>query len=266
MAIRTGPEAKVELSGFGRPLVYYQAAGIRPTERDGAASVLKPELNRLFDLYPVTVARHLELGPTLGPLGRYLLARGATAQTTFSQVIDLSRPLEMLREEFRGSYKSLLNWGEKNLTLRIITANNVAPADIEAFRRLHIAAAGRETRSERSWELQGDMIRQREAFAVFAALDGELVSAALFCHSAKYCYYGVSASKRELFDKPLGHSVLWKAIIHAKELACHWFEIGEQLFPNHGETKPTPKELGIAAFKKGFGGETILRTTITWTA
>ena len=49
---------------------------------------------------------------------------------------------------------------------------------------------------------------------------------------------------------------MWTAILHAKELGCKWFEVGEQYFQNHpAETPPTKKELGISDFKAGFGGE-----------
>jgi hypothetical protein len=50
---------------------------------------------------------------------------------------------------------------------------------------------------------------------------------------------------------------MWTAISHVKELGCKWFEVGEQLYPNHpSEKPPTKKELGISEFKAGFGGMT----------
>ena len=99
---------------------------------------------------------------------------------------------------------------------------------------------------------------------VLGDLESRLVTAALFIHSPKYCFYGVSASKRELFEKPLGHIVLWTAILQAKKIGCQFFETGEQLFPQQGATPPTPKELNISGFKKGFAGETYTRLEIIW--
>ena len=66
----------------------------------------------------------------------------------------------------------------------------------------------------------------------------------------------MSASRRDLFEKPMFHSLMWTAIQQAEKLDCCWFEFGEQLFLNHpSEKPPTKKELGISKFKSGFGGE-----------
>ena len=125
------------------------------------------------------------------------------------------------------------------------------------FRQLHIRESGRETRSKESWRRHLEMVQAGEAFVVFGHIDNNLVSAGLFTHSQANCYYQVSASRRDMFEKPLFHSLMWTAILHAKYLGCRWFEVGEQLYPNHPTDKPpTAKELGISEFKAGFGGKT----------
>jgi len=101
------------------------------------------------------------------------------------------------------------------------------------------------------------MVRANEAFLVYGSLGNNLFSAGLFQYISSNCYYGVSTSRRDLFEKPLFHSLMWLAILHAKRLGCRWFEIGEQLYPNHPvDNPPSKKELGISDFKAGFGGET----------
>jgi len=93
-----------------------------------------------------------------------------------------------------------------------------------------------------------------EAFCVFSCMNGVLVSAALFPHSRSHCFYGVSASRRDLFDKPLGHGVIWAAVLHAKNLGLVSFEMGEQLYPMAPRHNSSQKELGISFFKRAFGG------------
>jgi len=180
----------------------------------------------------------------------------------FTQVIDLSGSEEELRARVRKSYKSLINWGEKNLSLTLRDQNSARVEDMEAFRLLHIEVAGLETRTPQTWKIQMKMIQENEAFLVLGYWDNALVTAAIFIHSPRYCYYGASASKRELFEKPLTHAVIWKAILHAKEIGCRWFEVGEQLFPAQTNSELSPKEQKISAFKKGFGGSTCIRTDI----
>ena len=264
VAVREHPDGRKEISGFGRHIGYLEAPTMDAPSRDGAAGMIREELQKLLAANESATAYYIEQRPTISPVSRCLLDAGGKATARFSQIINLLAPETTLRSQLRKSYKSLINWGTKNLQLRLLDSSN-APAEAwEQFRQLHIEVAGRETRSKESWDLQLEMIRQKEAFAVLGDMNGQLVTAALFIHSPKYCFYGVSASKRELFEKPLGHIILWTAILHAKKIGCQYFETGEQLFPNQGATPPTPKELNISSFKKGFAGETYPRLEIIW--
>ena len=261
-AIREQPDNRKEISGFGRPISFLEGKIPDAPQRDGAAGMIREELQKILQAHENAAAFYCEIRPALSPVGRLLLDAGGKAKAHFTQIINLHAPETQLRSQIRKSYKSLLNWGSKNLALRVLDHHNVTVEAMEQFRQLHIEVAGRETRSARSWELQLEMIRQKEAFMILGDLEGRLVTAALFIHSSKYCYYGVSASKRELFEKPLGHAVLWTAILEAKKIGCQFFELGEQLFPNQSDPPPTPKELNISGFKKGFGGDTIVRVNI----
>lgn len=258
----TRPDGTLELSGFGRALQYREAADSTSNQRDGATKLLRLEMQRLQTLFPSATVIYHDLRPALSPIGRLLLELGGQATPLFTQVIDLAAAEEQLRSRVQQSNKNRINWGVKNLSLNLCDHSNIAPEQMEQFRQLHIQAAGRETRSKRSWELQLDMIRANEAFLVLGSLEGQLVTGAFFMHSPKYCYYGVSASNRDLFEKPLGHAVLWTAILHSKKVGCNLFEVGEQLFPQQRNPPPTPKELNISGFKKGFGGDTVVRLEI----
>jgi len=261
-AVREYPDSRKEISGFGRPISFLEGKIPDAPQRDGAAGMVREELQNILSAHEKVEALYVEIRPTLSPVGRLLLDGGGKAAARFTQVINLTAPEAQLRSQIRKSYKSLLNWGTKNLQLRVLDHSNVTAEAIEEFRQLHIEVAGRETRSKESWDWQLAMIRQQEAFLILGNLEGVLVTAALFIHSPNYCYYGVSASKRELFEKPLGHILLWTAILESKNLGCRLFELGDQYFPNHGEPLPTPKELNISGFKKGFGGDTMMRLEI----
>jgi len=188
---------------------------------------------------------------------RYLMSNGATVTSTFSKVIDLHRDEAYLRSHLRKSYGSLVNRGMRELQPTVVAAEALNWQMMGEFRQLHIREAGRETRSESSWRRQYEMVKAGEAFMVIGALDDQMVSAGLFMYSPSSCYYGVSASRRDLFDKPLFHSLMWTAMIHAKAIRCRWFEVGEQVFSNVPQnTPPSRKEIGISEFKAGFGGAT----------
>ena len=188
-------------------------------------------------------------------ISEYLLSEGGKPITVFLRTIDLHQDEASLKKDIRKSYHSLINWGLRELHPVVYTCKNISIDHILMFRDLHILVSGRETRSRNSWIKQYDSIKNGEAFIVFGYLGDELVSAGYFIISKTNCFYGVSASRRDLFDKPIFHSLMWTAMLHAKQIGCHWFDMGEQFFScdvngNH----PTQKELGISKFKTGFGG------------
>jgi hypothetical protein len=189
-------------------------------------------------------------------LSMHLLEKGAKASPMFSQIIDLSSDVAYLRTSIRKSYKSLINWGERELHPVIYDASNITWDIMNSFRMLHIQEAGRETRSEESWRRQMEVIQAGEAFVVMGCLEGELVTAGLYMYSKMNCYYCMSASRRDMFDKPLFHSIMWTAILHAKKIGCRWLEMGEQVYSNHPlHMLPSKKQMGISKFKAGFGGD-----------
>jgi hypothetical protein len=192
-------------------------------------------------------------------LTTHLLKKGAIVAPVFSKVIDLFEDKSIFRSSLRRSSQPLVNWGLSKLNPEILTSKTISWDLMQEFRSLHIQESGRETRSEESWRRQYEMVKANEAFVIFGRIDQTLVAAGLFMYSTVNCYYGVSVSRRDLFDKPIFHAIMWTAILYAKEIGCRWFEAGEQHFPNHPiEKPPTKKELGISDFKAGFGGDTKL--------
>lgn len=210
------------------------------------------------------ISRDYLIDGELSTLSHYLLANGSIVSPLFTEEIDLKYDETILKRNLRKSYKSLVNWGMRELKPKIIDSSNVEWENIIEFMELHFQEAGKMTRTEKSWRRQYEMVKAGEAFVVFGHLNNEVVSAGLFMHSNTHCFYSVSASRRDLFEKPLFHSLMWLAIVHTKELGCRWFEVGEQLYPNHpSEKPPTKKELGISEFKAGFGGKTICQLLLT---
>ncbi|MBF0295804.1 MAG: GNAT family N-acetyltransferase [Magnetococcales bacterium] len=256
------PAGGTELSACGRPVACVEAAEATTGQLQRAHLALKRELERLTSERRITGLHYVDPLPdgNLTRFGEHLLDLGGRAVPFFSSIVDLTRGQAALWGEVRKSYKSLIHWGLNHLVIRTAFDEVL----FAAFQALHLREAGRQTRSARSWELQAAMIRDGEAFMVTGELEGELVSAALFIYSASLCYYGVSAARRDLFDKPLSHAILWTAIQQAGRLGCRAFEMGEQLYPNQGDPRPDQKNLNIAKFKRGFGGQTRLMLNIDW--
>ena len=125
------------------------------------------------------------------------------------------------------------------------------------FKKLHYKEAGRETRTEKNWQIQLEMIKSKEAFLFTSYLEDILVGAAFFIYTETDCYYTSSAYNKNSSFKPVGHSIIWNAILEAKKLGCKRLEVGDQFYFNFsGDHNSDSKNLGISHFKSGFGGKT----------
>lgn len=222
--------------------------------RNTKKAILKELDDRVGDSADVHYRDYLQDG-LLSIVSEYLLEKGATAKPAFSSVIDLSADIDQIKRGLRKSYKSLINWGNREIKPKLIQHDSVDGEILDDFRRLHARVSGRETRTLDSWNKQLEMVRLKDAFLVYGHLNNELVSAGFFICSNDHLYYGSSASRRDLFEKPMFHTLMWSALEHAKAQGIKWFEVGDQVFCNHPQSpQPTPKEISISNFKSGFGG------------
>jgi len=200
--------------------------------------------------------RDLLVGGQLSIMSKYLLSHGATAEVISPIIIDLARDESELKKDLRKSYKSLINWGAREMNPIILNNTTLSWENMLEFRELHIRESGRETRSVESWRRQYDVVKAGKGFVVVGRIDNKLMSAGLFFYDENSCYYQVSASRRDEFDKPLFHAILWTAIIQSKEIGCDWFEVGEHYYENiYKLVSLSQKDFNIGKFKAGFGGE-----------
>jgi hypothetical protein len=153
-----------------------------------------------------------------------------------------------LRKGLRKSFKSLLNWGQRNMAIEII---DQAHPDRTLFRRyqdFHQAIAGRSTRPQESWDAMFDWIASGHGELILASLDGELVAGTMVVDGASIAFYASGVYDRERFDKPLAHWPLWLSMLHAGARGMTIFDIGD--LPLEGTA--SPKEVNIGYFKRGF--------------
>jgi hypothetical protein len=162
--------------------------------------------------------------------------------------LDLRADLDVIKSNFRKSFKSLINWGEKNLDVSIINAGNYSPAHIKQFQDFHLRISGKKTRGNATWETQGEMVSQGQAFVIFGYFKSALVSAGLFTLGLKETYYAVGVYDRELMKRnlPLAHYSLFRAIQESKRLNIEVFNIGEIGLEGKDE-----KQRQLAQFKRG---------------
>lgn len=191
----------------------------------------------------------------ISPLSKYLLTQGESPDLKFSSFLDLRKDEGWIKKNIRKSYKSLISRGIEKLEPKVFDSSNISWELLNEFRLLHIHESGQETMSLECWNNRLEMINKGSAFLILGKMDKKTVTAGFFTINNSHCYYGSSASQRALFQEPLFHSVMWLAILYAKNKGCHWFEVGSKLYPYSIDSDNiTKKEIDISKFKSGFGG------------
>ena len=170
--------------------------------------------------------------------------------------MDLSRPEAAIRSELRDSYRSLVNWGERSLTMEYCNAERPERGLFTAYERLHEQVAGRRTRPQESWDVMFEFVAGGCGELALASLEGELVSGMLVFDGATVAHYGSAAYVRERFEHPLAHWPLFNAILRAKARGLSWFDVGH--IPHASDV--SEKEASIGFFKLGFTNRMEART------
>ncbi len=188
--------------------------------------------------------------------GQWML-RSARISVQHDLFVDLQRPLAEIRTNFRKSFKPLISQGLKLWDASVITEPD--ECQWEEFHQLHIAVAGRVTRSDESWRQQLAAISSGEAFfVVLRGAQSVMVGAALFHITRDEGLYAVGAYDRSLFDKPLGHVAQFLSIEEMKRRGVRWYRLGSRAYP-----ADTPmisaKDMSISDFKQGFSSHLIPR-------
>ncbi|MEC9381784.1 MAG: hypothetical protein VX984_01725 [Thermodesulfobacteriota bacterium] len=174
----------------------------------------------------------------------------------YQLAIDLRKSIEDIRLGFRKSYKPLVNKALKEWEIEVCDKDN--DKIFEEFRLLHLEAAGKETRTRDSWDIQKEQIKNKEAFLVTVRDEGELIGAGFFNYTKDMGMYSVAAYKRELFDRPIGHAVQMLAIEKLKELGCKTYYLGQKATSGIS----TDKEISISYFKEGFAGHIVAQPNL----
>lgn len=176
------------------------------------------------------------------------MRRGAKPALRHELFVDLSLDIPSIKARFRKSYKPLISSGNRYWDVDIMSSANRQVWT--EFRQLHLISAGRQTRSDESWDAQHHAISEGNAFFVYLRNPGGImVGGGFFTISRDESHYVTAAYDRSLFSKPLGHVVQFRAIEEMKNRGLRWYKLGERPYPSDS---PSQKELSIAVFKEGF--------------
>lgn len=178
----------------------------------------------------------------MSPVTQVLLERGACPVIQAAQFIDLTQSIPVLYRNLSKRQRGLIQWGRQNLTMAIVPGACDFPSLCSnAFLRAQVSHT----------YLCESAIKLGNAFQVQGYFKGELAALALFTFTDKCCHFLAGGSLSTAPDRPALHSLIWQAILHARQLGCEEFDLGSA--PNGKDVQPD-KLLG------GFGST--LRTQL----
>lgn len=253
-----GPD---EVSFWGLPmLLTWKADAEAKHVRNALATVLDhlTEMAREAGVTRMLIGTSAHTLPD--PTATLLIDRGAEGIAHGSAQVDLTRSEETLRADIRDSYRSLTNWGSRNLSLSFVNAAQPDRTLFDLFPDFHARIAGGKRRGDDYWQVYWEEIAAGRAEMILGFLaDGTLVAGSIVLWAGDTAYYASGVYDRGQFDKPLGHWPLWTAILRAKAAGLSRFDLGE--IPARGQADD--KEISIAFFKRGFTSGRSLR--LKWT-
>lgn len=185
----------------------------------------------------------------------YLTDYGYVDESSVCQLINLSKSAEGLWADVRKSYRPLISRAREAYCSELITAENFDWDKCEEYRKLHCKAAGRQTRSIKSFNLMYEMVRDGGGFIVFVRDKNGITVAShfFFCYHTQCLYASSSIDPSQAKSSGIGHFGLWEGLMAARRLGYTYLDMGQLRLGNI----QSEKEEGIATFKKGFGGRTV---------
>lgn len=243
------------------------AAGVRAVTMGGgyvyaplvADNAFRKEVFKLVDveIRSVGVAKSmLMLDPLDSVSYNYLQEYGYLDTSTLTYVYDLTisgDPMNHCRRNHARNLKKILS-NPHFRTVRI-DANSPDRAHHENYERLHERAAGRKTRSSRTFDLMYEQLLAGEAVLFAVLMEDVPVAYGYFWQANEKAFYASVADDPDAAGQPLNHLLTFSGMRYFKERGFAALVPGEPSSPSpQFDYFPDAKQLHISLFKSGFPG------------
>lgn len=186
---------------------------------------------------------------------------------TWCAFADLHLTIEEIQSRIRRTNKYSISKGKNEYDIKIYDSNDDLSYAFKEFHDLHTRISGRETRSQKTWDIEENSVRNNSIITGYDFLvfirdkeTGELAGAAAFICTPQTGIYSVAAYDRERFNKPVGHVVQAAAMDYMKGRGIRWYEIGERIYPS--DIGSYEKLINIGNYKEGFATHMYPRITL----
>ena len=187
----------------------------------------------------------------------YLMRYGYENISLNTQILVLDKDERTLWGEIKKSHRNEIKSGNKQFTFFIDLPFSKDDQKFQEFKQLHYLAAGRVTRSEKTWEIQYQSKVKGNAVIIIAYIEDLPIGGIYSILYNDGAYYGVSANHPDYEHLSVSHSIQWEMIKWLKQNRYSYYELGYQHFSDQTYDHPNQKDIDISLFKRHFGGYTI---------
>lgn len=188
------------------------------------------------------------------PLSRnFPMEYGYTDISLNSLLIDLRKDEKELWRELRRNHRRNIEEGKK-FKIEIYTKENIRDDIFYSYKTTHCKAAGRQTRSDKTFEMMLEWIKKGQAFLATAESEGKLIGFEHYIIYKNNVYGASAANDPDFAHLPIRHILEWEAILWMKKQGFDFYEIGLQQYGPLPYDCPSDKQINISHFKRGYGG------------
>jgi hypothetical protein len=246
---------------YGRPLRFVARRGLDDNSCGAAVQATFSHLDELAQQRQPCEALVLNEATDLASLiEEGSRARGATMQYRPVAYVDLTAGRAAWRAALRKSFRSLVNWGRRNLSIAYVNEETSDRALFERYREFHAEVSGHITRSHQSWDVMYEWITGGGGELILGFFDGKLITGSMFLDGTEVSAYASGVYDRAQFDKPLAHYPVWLGIERAQARGMKTLQLGP--VPPQGTV--SEKEYTIGYFKRGFATDIATQLVCKW--
>ena len=169
--------------------------------------------------------------------------------------IDLQKGYASVRAGYRKSFKPLITKTKRShkLSHSHNASKNEALELFQKYRDQHLLAAGRQTRSNKSWDIQKELLERNDAIVITLSDEsGVVCGAAYFVVRGPILCYWSGAYSRKSSSNGISHLIIDKALQISCELGISKFYFGYPIYPPQQFTESSEKNRSLRLFRQGF--------------
>jgi hypothetical protein len=177
-----------------------------------------------------------------------------TDMSSYTRIVILENSKEGIWSQIRNSYRNIINRSIREIDFLVFDQDNFDGDKDGHYMNLHFKAAGRKTRSQKSFELMNELILKGKAILFVQKIKNSVVQMEIILLGKKTAYGGSVANDPDIqFHLPLTHSMNFFIFKELARRNFRFFEKGDTSYCKNIYNLKSQKQNQISFFKRGFG-------------